>query len=240
QLATWRSLLAAEAPTCRHEPLAALGDALALCVQSLSASGFAGRTFDVGPYEREAFALIEVDSNGRQQHSEYFAVDRLGDATVRLYERYAELLPDGPAHERAAATARSVAALLGPIDLDRWATAFAPGIEYVDNRTVGLGSVHGADALLRSSRAMLDLLEGVAGRVDDILDLRSNALLFRWTSFGTDRTSGGIVERVVCQLGIFGADGLLTRLEQSEPDRPEAALARFDQLVLSLDEGLTA
>src|SRR5262249_32817572 len=57
---------------------------------------------------------------------------------------------------------------------------------------------------------------------------------------GTARTSGGIVERPVCQLGIFGADGLLTRLEQSEADRPDAALARFDELVLSLDEGLAA
>ena len=38
------------------------------------------------------------------------AVEHLGDAIVRLYERYAELLPDGPEQARAAATAHSVAA----------------------------------------------------------------------------------------------------------------------------------
>ena len=36
--------------------------------------------------------------------SEVFAADQLGAAVARLYERYAELLPEGPARERAAAT----------------------------------------------------------------------------------------------------------------------------------------
>ena len=150
-LATWRSLLRARDPTYRHEPLATLGDSLALCRQSMSASGFAGRTFDVGAYESEQIVLIEVDAQGRRRRAEVFAADRLGDAVARLYERYAELLPDGPERTRAAATARSVAAMLGPFDLDRYATAFAPDVEFVDHRTVGFGSARGAEALLRSA-----------------------------------------------------------------------------------------
>ncbi len=230
-LATWRVLLKAEHPSVVRETLASLGDSLALYRESTSASGFLGRTFDVSAYEKVEIDLVEVDAQGRQRRRELFAASRLGDAVARLYERYAELLPDGPACTRAAATARSVAALLGPVDLTRYATAFAQTIEYVDNRIVGLGSVHGAEALLRSSHAMLELLADVAARLDDILDLRSDALLFRWTTFGTDRTGGGAVERTVCLLAIFGADGLLTRLEQSEGDRDDQALARFDELV---------
>src|SRR5439155_11661812 len=101
----------------RHEPLATLGESLALLRLSISASGVAGRKFDVGAYERELIVLSEIDRRG-----ELFAVDQLGAAVARLYELYAELLPDGPARVRAAATARSVVALLGPAD--RW--PFAP------------------------------------------------------------------------------------------------------------------
>src|SRR5262249_23225328 len=107
-LASYRSLLKAQGGTFRLEPLATLGDSLALCRESMSASGFVGRTFDVGAYEIEDILLMEVDVRGQHHRNEIFTTDRLGDAVVRLYERYADLLPDGPARARAAATARSV------------------------------------------------------------------------------------------------------------------------------------
>src|SRR5262249_57885460 len=91
-----------------------------------AASGVVGARCEVGPYRRDVVALIEVDSSGRRRRTEDFAIDRLGDAVARLYERYAELLPDGPARTRAAATARSVAALFGPPDFDRFPTAGRP------------------------------------------------------------------------------------------------------------------
>ena len=81
--------------------MATLGEALALCRMSWSSSGVAGGGFDVGAYENEQIALIEVDARGQRRHGEFFADDRLGDAVARLYELYAELLPDGPARERA-------------------------------------------------------------------------------------------------------------------------------------------
>jgi hypothetical protein len=225
-LATWRALLSAREPVSRHEPLATLGDSLALFRESMSGSGFAGRKFDVGAYEIENIVLFEVDAQGRNRRAEAFANDRLGDAVVRLYERHADLLPDGPARARAAATARSVAALLGPPD--RW--PFAPDVERADHRTLGLGSVHGAEAVLRGMRAFFELTEDFATRLDDILSLRSDALLVRWTHSGTDRASGGAFERRLCHLWVFGVDGLIARWEQFDAEREEEALARFDEV----------
>src|SRR5262249_30143197 len=107
RLASYRPPLGAPDPQVHSEPLATPGDCLSLCRLSVSASGTAGRTLDVGPYEKEEVHLVEVETEGRYRSSEVFAVDRLGDAITRLYERYAELLPDGPARARAAAVARS-------------------------------------------------------------------------------------------------------------------------------------
>jgi len=229
-LASFRAFVRARDPRCRHEPLATLGDSLALCRESLSASAFAGRTFDVGAYEREVIDLVELDAQGPGRRVEQFAPDCLGDAVALLYERYAELLPDGPAHARAAATARSAAALLGPPDIDRWAATLAPAVEFVDHRLLGFGSTRGAEALLRGLRTLFEVAEDLAPRVDDILSLRSDAFLVRWTTSGTVRVSGGAFEWDLLVLWVFGADGLLTRWEQFEVEDDASALARFDEL----------
>src|SRR5262249_41431393 len=195
-----------------------------------------GRTLDVGAYEQTEIVLVEVDAQGRTRRREVFATGQLGHAVTRLYELYAELLPDGPARTRAGATARSVAALplAGPHTIDRLhAVKFAPAFEYVDHRgTVGMGSVHGAEAMQTIVGALLDLMNDSTVRTDDVLALRPDALLVRWTYAGTDRAVGGAVERCLCELVIFGADGLPTRWEQFDAEREPVALARF--------EGLTA
>ena len=67
-------------------------------------------------------------------------------------------------------------------------------------------------------------------RVDDVLGLRSDALLVRWTNLGTERAGGGAYERQFLRLCVFGADGLLTRIELFDADRDAEALARFDEL----------
>src|SRR5262249_23283238 len=130
-LQSLHSLLDARDPPIRHEPLATLGDALALCRVSWSGSGLAAGKFDVGAHETQAFVVVEVDAHGRRRWHEHFALDRLGDAIVRLQERYAELLPEGPTRTRAAARARAMAARVAPIDIDRYAQSYAPGIEAV-------------------------------------------------------------------------------------------------------------
>jgi hypothetical protein len=224
-----RRMLSAQDLTRRHESLATLGDALALCRMSLSAGGIARGKFDVGSYESERVTLFEVDA-GRCRRIEFFASDHLGDAIARLYERYAEFLPDGPAQARAAATARSVAAMLEPSDVDRHGAALAPAAEFVDHRMLGTGSKRGAQGILRAIAATNDLEENRTTRIDDILELRSDALLVRRTSFGTGRASGGAFERQFLQLVVFGSGGLLTRIEYFDADRDVEALARFDEL----------
>jgi ketosteroid isomerase-like protein/nuclear transport factor 2 (NTF2) superfamily protein len=235
-----RALQSAQDPTSRHEPLATLGDSLVLCRWSTSASGFAGGTFDVGAYEREQIDLTEVDAQGRRRRAELFAADRLGDAIVRLYERYAELLPVGPARTRAAATARSVAATVGPFfDPERGAAAWAPAIAVADHRPLATMSGRGAEALLQNLRAWQDLADNLAVRDEDVLGLQPDALLLRRLFFGTDRAGGGVFERHFLSLLVFGTDGLMTGSEYFEADRDAEALARFDELARDSGERRT-
>ena len=230
-LARLRALFESKDLAIGHEPLATLGDTLALFRWSISSSGAAGETFDVGPYEHESIDLIEVDGHTRRRRFEQFANDRLGDAIARLYQRYTEILPDGPARIRATATAHAVAAHMAPFDLERLATVFAPDIEVVDHRTVGFGTLRGVETLVRAVRALLDLVDGFGWRVDDVLGLDANLLLVRHTSFRTERVGGGAFERTLCELWIFGADGKLARWERFDVEHAAAALARFDALV---------
>jgi class 3 adenylate cyclase/tetratricopeptide (TPR) repeat protein len=228
-LASRLMLLKAKDLTFRHEPLATLGDSLALFRLSISAGGFAGAKFDVGSYEREIIVLTDSACDGSLP-TELFAVDQLGVAVARLYERYAELLPDGPARNRAATTARSVAAMMTLLDLDRIATALDPAIEVVDHRPLGFPPRHGAEQHLQALRSVLDVSTDAGTRVDDILGLDANALLLRWTQYGTARASGGAYERPFLMLFAFGPGGLATWQEMFAPDRDVEALARFDEL----------
>src|SRR5262249_4733529 len=155
-----------------------------------------------------------------------FADDHLRQAIARLYQRYADLLPDGPARTRAAATARSVAAFMGAVGLDRC----APDLEAVDHRVLGTWSAHGAEEQLQHNRSLLDVAADVVMRDEDVLGLRSDALLMRRTHRGTARAGGGSYEREYLWLSVFGADGLITRIEYFDPDRDDDAIARFDEL----------
>ncbi|MBI3389074.1 MAG: hypothetical protein HY027_15185 [Deltaproteobacteria bacterium] len=235
-----RALIKAQDGALVFEPLATLGDSLALGHQRISASGATGEKFDIGPYEVEHIAVIEADERGCRRYSEFFAADRLGDAIVRLYECYADLLPDGTARDRAAATARSVAAMLGPYDPDRYAPALALAIEVVDRRTLGTWSARGAETFLQHVRAMVELADTPTMREDEVLSLQSDALLVRRTHCGTDRAGGGAYERPFIDLLVFGIDGLLTRIECFDADRDAAALARFDELVGRYDAASAA
>src|SRR5262249_8213178 len=79
-------------------------------------------------------------------------------------------------------------------------------------------------------RTLFEAADDIANRVDDVLDLRSDAALLRLTNSGTDRASGGAYERSFLALWIFGADGLTARLETFDVGDEAAALARFDEL----------
>src|SRR5262249_49704542 len=152
-----------------------------LCRQWISASGFAGKKFDVGAWESEAVILVEVDAQGRRRVTEVFAPNHLGGAAARLYERYAELLSDGPERTRATATARTVGGRLAPPDPDRFATPLARGIEFIAHRPLGFPPRHGAEQQLEGYRNYFDVATDIAIGVDDILSLAPDRLLVRWT-----------------------------------------------------------
>ena len=230
-LDAWYALLGATDVTFTHEPVATLGDALALFRTAVSFSALPDNDVGlVGAASWDEVILIEVDARGQRRRAEFFAHDRLGNAVTRLYERYGDLLAEGPARTRAAATAYAVAALLGPFDLEHYATAITPEVDFVDHRTVGFPSGRGVTELLRSIGTLLETADNVATCVDDVLSLRTDALLVRWMTSGTDRVSSGPFEWLFLRLLVFGTDGLLTRAEQFDIDRADAALARFDEL----------
>ncbi len=230
-LARMRELLRGPEVAVAQEPLAILGDALALFRSVLSGSAASEQQFDVGPYEIRSLMLVEVGSLGRRRRTETFAEDHLGDAIARLYERYAELLPEGPARTRAAATARTVAVHMAPFDFERLATTFAADVAVVDHRTVGFGTLHGAEQLRPALQAFLDLIDGFAWRAVDVLALDADAFLFRYVGSGTERVGGLPYERTQLELMVFGADGSLARWERFDVEQAAAALARFDALV---------
>ncbi len=237
-LLSFRSTIRSEGGACRYEPLATLGDGLALSRFFRSASGtrwrpqgLTGKSIDVGAFETDVLHLLEGDARGRLRRCEIFPRARLGDAIVRVYERRAELLPDGPERERATATARAAAAVLGPYDPARYATAMARGIEYVDHRMQGAGPLTGREAVLEWLRSLLEVAEDVGTRIDDVLALRPDALLLRWTDSGRERVGSGTYERRLLWLGLLGPDGLFKRVELFEDGREVEALSRFDELL---------
>jgi SnoaL-like domain len=191
---------------------------------------FVDDQLDFGESRSKYLDLFQVDDRGLMAHLEIFAENRLGDAIRRMFERHADLLPQGPEHARAASTARSVAAVLGPFDLGRYAAGIAEGVEFVDHRIMRFPSGRGGDELLRSIGTLLERADAADTRIDDILALRSDAFVVRWTTSGTDRVSRGPLEWQFLRLCVFGADGLLTRAEQFDVDDDRRALARFDEL----------
>ncbi len=236
-LATWHSLLRAEEVAYASEPLATLGDGLALCRRSSRSLGGlpAWRESDdergsFGAAESEHIVLIEVDAQGLRRRVEVFSCDHLGDAVARLYERYAELQPEGPEHARAGAQARTLGTLLGPVEPESWATGIDPAVEFVDHRPLGLGSNRGADSFLRMLRTLPELAADVTIRTDDVIAVGPSALLLRMANFGTVRVSGGAFERDWLWLVAFGPAGLAAQLEMFAEMDADAALARFEAL----------
>jgi class 3 adenylate cyclase/ketosteroid isomerase-like protein len=223
------------------ETLGTLGDSLALWRHSYAHDGFDAKFGSVGPVEGDYFVLSEVDGRELRKRTEVFAADRLGDAVARLYERYAELLPEGPARTRAAGAARVVAAFhRHASDPDPLAAVFAPAIVAVDHRTVGFGELHGRDAVVTAMRALHYLADDVIMRLDDVLALSDRASVIRATQRGRVRASGGAFERRFCSLRVHDADGLLARWEIFEPEQEDEALARYDALVGTTDRASSA
>jgi hypothetical protein len=229
-MASFEMHLAAREPSSRHEPLATLGDSLALCLVHAKAAALAVGAVDAGAFEHDEIVLIEVDGLGRRAHGESWSPARLGNAVERLYERYAERLPEGAERSRAEAAARAVATVLNPIEPDRWSSVVSPAIEFTDHRPIGFPPGRGADRFLRAVRVFYEAAETMTVRVDAILDFRLDGFVARSTSTGMHPIGGGGYERSQTTLYVLGSDGRITHLEVFEPERAADALARFAEL----------
>ena len=214
-----------------HEPLATLGESLALCLGKTTFIGVMDDEFgDYGATNLDSFVVMETDARGLRKHTEFFAVDRLADAIARMYERYAGQQPEGTARDAAETVARATRAIFEAPEPERLAAVFARDVELVDRSSVGTWSARGRDAALRQFRSLLE----VAGRIEmrdyEILRIEPRASLVRRTHCGTDRVNGGSYETRFLLLMMFGSDGLVTRVEWFDADREAEALARFDAL----------
>ena len=228
-LETFRLLLRARGVAVREDTLATLGETLALAQRSIGFESLPDRAAPFGAVEADMLLLEEIDGDGRLSRIELFAADHLGAAIVRLYERHAELLPEGAARERAALTARAAAYMLTDVAVADVAPLFSPTYADIDHRSVGYGALSSGEAAQVgvAERALADQLRF---RIDDILDLRPDGLVRVSTTSGVWRDGGGAFERTVCRLSLFGADGRATRQETFDADRAAEALARFDAL----------
>ncbi len=223
-------LLATETLHFEHEPLATLGDSLAVCHGHLSFDAAAIPAGSLGAANMDSIVSIEVDAAGQRTHTEFFATDQLGNAVVRLYECYAERLPEGAERIRAEAIAASFSTLAGPYTPGALDAILAPDAEYVDHRPVGFPRASGGDAVRAWLSTLPEVAVDVAFRLDEVLAARPDALVGRWTNTGRERAGGGAFERPFLALNVFGADGRLRRWEHFDVGRADEALARFDAL----------
>ncbi len=217
-------------PRTRDEVLATLGESLVLARRGYATSGTSGGPFDVGESEVEMVVVTEVDERGRLVlRAESFAPDQLNDAIARLYERYAELLPEGPARSRAAATARAVAAILASSDAE-WVSVLAPDVEEIDHRRLGTWNARGSHAVLEHLRSLHEVADEITFHTHEVLRLEPGALLVDRMHSGTHHLGGGSYERPLLMIVAFAADGGVARIEFFDYDGAADALASFDEL----------
>ncbi len=227
---TARLLFGSRAPGYAFEMMGTLGDALALGRTLWSLDTVVDDVVpSTGPVHYSDLALWEVDDQGRRRRVELFAAEHLGEAIARLYARHAELLPAGAGRRRAARIFDSVAARLGPADVERMAGVLAPDVQFVDHRRAGFPPARSARQLQAGFRSLLDETREVGTATTDVLRLEPDALLVQRRNTGLTR-DGGQFETDFLLLLVFDADGLVMRDEQFAAADAEHALARFAEL----------
>lgn len=211
-----------------QQPIATLGESLAVVRRRWGGSSRGGHRFDVGVFENEAVSVLEADGRGLLCRQEVFSPDHLSKALSCLYRWHSESLPEGPARDRAAATSRAVGALIGAFEAERVAAACSPDVEVHDHRRVGFGVLKGPEAVGAAVQALVDLSETIEVHIHDVLALTDDVLVMLGASTGTTNSSGNF-ERPACELWFFAADGRIARWERFDAEDSDKALARLDE-----------
>jgi class 3 adenylate cyclase/tetratricopeptide (TPR) repeat protein len=233
-LAFLRSMLDAGDSHLSYEPLATLGDRLALFRIEWTVAAMTERHLtEWGISSGGGFGVVEVDHEGHERRYELFG-DQLDDAIGRLYELYADELPVGVARQRAAAVASSLRDNTLRDDAENWAATLAPDVELVDRRRLGLGSFHGRDVHELGIRLFADLATSISFTVEDVLALDATMQLSRFSISGVDRATGGNFDTTYLNLMQYREGGEIARIEMFDLNDVEAAFARFDELTNSI------
>jgi class 3 adenylate cyclase/tetratricopeptide (TPR) repeat protein len=226
-LAFLRSMFDAGDSHMSHEPLATLGDRLALFRTEWTIAAMAEHHLsDWGMSSSRGYMVSEVDADGRSQRYEQFG-DQLGDAIARLYELYSEQLTPGDSQTRVTAISSD---LRRGNDVDSWLATLGPDVEQVDRRRLGTGRFHGRDVQERGMRLFAELATSITFTVNDVLALDPTTRLLQTSMKGIDQASGGSFDSTFLLLTQHGPDGLIARIEMFDVDDIEAALTRFDKL----------
>lgn len=229
-LPQYRLLFANATARFEHVPLASLGDSLALCHGHVSIGAGALDGHAVGSADMSSILLLEVDSDGRRKHTEFFAPEQLTRAITGLYARWGELQPDPRARNAVAKTVRALGVVFTfdpSSDLDE---VLVEEPTFLDHRLLGMPSGSDRETHHAGRGSLVGSADELALHLDEILALEPGALLFRSTTTGRDRNSGGRFERPIVQIRIFAADGRIQRTEWFDVEREADALVRFREL----------
>ncbi len=218
-------------PSYQFEPLATLGPHLLLGLRHIRSSGAKGKHFDVGEYAHTSVTLTESDDESRMRYAEVFAENKLGEAMVRMHERYAGSLPEGPLRQQALNRVETLRAVCGALDVDRMAQYIAADVQHFDHRLAGVGELSGAAAMVNSLRVMIhEMSEHTAGQIIDVRAYTPDTSLLLYESTGVERRSGGRWQRQVWELTRCNSEGLIVHWERFDPEKVDEALARFAEL----------
>jgi hypothetical protein len=226
---TWGAFIeSGEAVRVESEPIASLGDRLALSRIRVAMAGAELRRMSLGEFEIDELTVATVDEHGRLVQIVGYPARRLGDALVALYERYAELV-GAEDRARATVTAASLKAMYGaPHSVDVLRAALHADVVTIDHRPGAPPPSRGAGALLRSTFDGAGVGSDIVVRVDDVLAAEPDRVVLLVSVVGRTSDEGGQFEVPSIRYITCGPDGLVTRTERFGSDQIDLMWARFD------------
>jgi hypothetical protein len=220
-LAGLRWVLAVAPSGHTSELLATRGDRLALYRALLRGAGG-----DVGPFEAESLALVELDARGLHVAGAVFDATDLDAATAELDARYAA--GEAAAHPRVLAATQAFRAAFAKRDWEAVAAQYAEGVVVHDHRLLGWEPIHGTAAYVESLRTLVELAPDVRIQSDHIA-LNERGLL--WVARWAGTREGGPFDSPWIVVSEHDASGRVLRFDTYDLDQLDAARARFEALL---------
>jgi class 3 adenylate cyclase/tetratricopeptide (TPR) repeat protein len=182
-----------------------------------------------GPSEIAVISAIRVDENARTPRFETFPPELLHRALARAEELYLE---DEATGEAAAGARRRIVQwrmcdAQNEGDLDALASAFAPGVVFVDRRPVGWGTVEGRDAVMEVFRAVRYRSVQHTWSITEVHAVADDGCVYTLPFAGTDEEGGSYEGGRVLVTHL--TDEGMARVDLFPQDDVEGALAYFHE-----------